>query len=94
MGSVEEGARELLGEERLGEIAQRQHEGPHASVVLDLEAEVGVGVHLGEEMGVGALLQEPALALELGCHDLIGLVKLAKLVEAGHPRNHDAAQGH
>lgn len=53
----------VAAEEGLGELAQGEHEGPDARVVLDGEAEVRVQVHLGEEVRVLALRDEPALAL-------------------------------
>ena len=79
--------------EGLGELPQGEHKRPHASVVLDLKAEVRVLVHLGEEMGVRALLQEPALALQLSRHGLVGLVEQAETVEAGDRGDHAAAEG-
>ena len=77
----------------LGELSQGEHERPHTRVVLDLEAEVGVLVHLGEEMGVRALLQEPALALQLGGHGLVGLMEEAEAVEPCDRGDHATAQG-
>lgn len=79
-------------EERLGELAQSEHERPDARVVLDDEAEVRVQVHLGEEVGVLALRDEPALALELGGDGLVGLVELAQLVDARDPGDGDGAE--
>jgi hypothetical protein len=64
-------------EEGLGELAQGEHEGPDTRVILHDEAQIGVEVHLGEEVGVLALSDEPALALELGGDGLVGLVELA-----------------
>ena len=82
----------VAAEEGLGELAQGEHEGPHARVVLDDEAQVRVQVHLGEEVGVLALRDEPALALELGGHGLVGLVELAEPVEARDAGDGDGAE--
>jgi len=46
----------ILRQDRLGDLAQRQHERPHPRISLDLEAQVRVLVHLGKEMGVRTLL--------------------------------------
>jgi hypothetical protein len=81
-------------EEGLGELAQGEHEGPHPRVILHDEAQVRVEVHLGEEVGVLALSDEPALALELGCDGLVGLVELAQPVEAGDARDGHTAERH
>lgn len=50
-------------------------------------------VHLGEEVGVRALLEQPALALELGHHGLVRLVEQAQPVQAENPRDRAGAQG-
>ena len=84
---------QILREKRLRELPEGQHECAHPGVVLDLEAEVRVLVHLGEEVGVRALLDQPALALELGGHGLVGLVEQAQPVEARDAGHRAAAQG-
>jgi hypothetical protein len=56
-------------------------------------AQVRVLVHLGEEVGVRALLEQPALALELRDHGLVRLVEQAQPVEARDPAHRAAAQG-
>jgi len=53
-----------------------------------------VGVHASEKVGVGALLQQPALALELGGNRLVHLMELAELVQAANAPDGHAAQGH
>ncbi len=50
-------------------------------------------VHLGEEVGVGALLEEPALRLELRDHSLVRLVKQAEAVQASDAGDRAAADG-
>ncbi len=51
----------------------------------DLKAQVRMLVHLGEEVGVRTLLEEPALTFQLGHHGLVRLVEQAQPVQA-----HDA----
>jgi hypothetical protein len=72
----------VVRQKGLRDLTERQHEGAHSGVVLDLEAEVGVRVHLGEEVGVRALREQPVLCLQLGSHGLVGLVKQAQPVDA------------
>lgn len=55
----------------------------------DLKAQGRVLVHLGEEVGVRALLEQPALAFEFRHHGLVGLVKQAQTVQA-HDARHRA----
>ena len=50
-------------------------------------------VHLGDEVGVRALLEQPALALEFGHHGLVGLVEQAQPVETQDARDRAGAQG-
>lgn len=80
-------------EEPLGELAEGEHERADPSVVLDGDAEVGVEVHVGEEVGVGALLAEPALAVEAGGHGPVDLVQEAELVDAHDAEPHPEAEG-
>ena len=53
-----------------------------------------MGVHLGKKVRVGALFQEPALALQLRSHLLVHLVKEDELVEASDAKQHHTTQGH
>ena len=50
-------------------------------------------MHLGEEVGVRALLEQPALALELGHHGLVRLVEQAQPVQAQDARDRTGTQG-
>ena len=50
-------------------------------------------MHLGEEVRVRALLQQPALALQLGLHGLVRLVEQAEPVEPRDAHHRAAAQG-
>ena len=78
--------------EPLGELAEGEHEGANTRVVLHGEAEVGVHMHTGEEVGVLALGQQPALSLQARGCGLEDLVELTELIEAHHTSNHGTAQ--
>lgn len=58
-----------------------------------LEAQVRMGVHLGEKEGVGALIQQPALALQTRGHRLVRLVEQAELVQTGDACDDHATEG-
>ncbi len=50
-------------------------------------------VHPREEVGVRTLLEQPALALELGRHGLVRLVEQAQPVQPGDAGDRAGAQG-
>ena len=83
----------IIHQQRLRDLAQSQHEGPDPRIILDLEAQVRVGMHLGEEMRVRALREEPVLGFQFGHHALIRLMKQAQLVEAGDTDDDHATDG-
>ena len=60
---------------------------------MDLKAQGRVLVHLGEEVRVRALLEQPALALEFGRHGLVRLMKQAQPVQAQDARHSAGTQG-
>ncbi len=84
-------ARRTASAQRRGERNPAKH--PKQGPDTDLEAEVRVLVHPGEEVGIRALLEEPALALELGRHGLVRLVEQAQPVQARDAGDRAGAQG-
>ncbi len=83
---------ELLWQEGLGKLSEGEHERADTGVVLDLEAQVRVLMHFGEEVRVRALVEQPALALQLRGHGLVRLVKQAEAVEPRDAPDRAAAE--
>lgn len=87
---------DLVLEEVAGDVAQGEHGRADAGVVLDGDAQVGVLVHVGEEVRVPAPLDQPALALEAPLDGLVARVQGRPRVQGrddGHGRGADEDHG-
>ena len=77
----------------MSDFPEGKHEGSHPRIILDLETDVGVHVHLGEKVRVLALAQQPALAVQPGGGRLVDLMELAQLIKRGYAHDHGTRQG-